>query len=236
MEEPQSQPQEPETLADIQFPLDGADYEGEIQLPEMTDGTHADAEKMSKLFANEDMFADMREEDEHELFPPYVDPSYRMPPEIEVRVEGPEGAYYFPVLVEKATTRKIYVGGFRNKKTGTIYHHASSQTPTENKKSFLDNNHLRTRETQTYVLRTVSTQSYREFGTQMERVDCFIDNTADREIVAKPYYTSTELENDKRVSAIEVQRNWRGHVARSKAIKLKAHIAARETKEFEDRY
>ena len=226
-------PQE-EYLGDLDFPLEPANED--IQLPEMTDGTVLPQEKMSKLFDQGDVFdGSAMPPEEEELFPPYADPHYRMPDEIEVKVEDQEGSYYFPVKIEKCTSRKLYIGGYRNKKTGTIYHHANSQTPTENKKSFVDNNHLRTRETQTYETRTVSIQSIREFGTQMNRIDCYVDNSGDREIVSRPYYTSSELDLAKREKAIEIQRTWRGHVARSKAVKLKAHIHNREQKEFEDR-
>lgn len=228
--------EEPETdLGEIQFPLDAGGDGGEIQMAAMTDATQAEADRMKRLFVQNDEFGGMPEDDDADLYPPYADPLYRMPDEIEVKVEGPDGDYYFPVRVEKFSGRKPYIGGFRNKKTGTIYHHGNSQTPTENKKSFLDNSHLRTRETQTYVTRTVSTQSYREYGTQMERVDCYIDNSEDRELAAGKYYTSTELDSDKRVKAIEIQRTWRGHIARHRAILLTQHIAARERKEFDDR-
>lgn len=224
------------TLDEMQFASNG-EAGDEMQMPELTDATRMDQE-MSKLFVNADEFGGegMPYQEDEELYPPYADPNYRMPDEIEVRVDGPEGDYYFPVKVEKSITRKLYIGGYRNKRTGAIYHHSSSQTPTENKKSFIDNGHLRTRETQTYETRTVSIQSYREFGTQMERVDCYVDNSRDRELVSKTYYTSSELEAAKRVSAIEVQRNWRGHVARARAAHLKVHIATRERKEFEDRF
>ena len=90
------------------------------------------------------------------LWPEYCNPSYRMPSEIEVKVKLSSGDYYFPVTVEKAVSQKLYLGGYRNKQTGQIYHHCSTQTPTVVKKEVKDVSKLRCRETQTYVERTVS--------------------------------------------------------------------------------
>ena len=56
-------------------------------------------------------------------------------------------------------------GGFRNKINGSLYHHASTQTPTI-KKDLKDFSNLRTRETQTFETRTLSVQSYREAGLE----------------------------------------------------------------------
>jgi hypothetical protein len=56
-------------------------------------------------------------------------------------------------------------GGFRNKINGSLYHHASTQTPTV-KKELKDFSNLRTRETQTFETRTLSVQSYREAGLE----------------------------------------------------------------------
>ena len=56
-------------------------------------------------------------------------------------------------------------GGFRNKISGSLYHHASTQTPII-KKELKDFSNLRTRETQTFKTRTLSVQSYREAGLE----------------------------------------------------------------------
>ena len=103
-----------------------------------------------------------KEVEDFSLWPEYCNPSYRMPDEIEVKVKLSSGDYYFPVAIEKASSQKLYLGGYRNKETGQIYHHSSTQTPTISKKEVKDVSKLRCRETQTYEERTVSVQPYRK--------------------------------------------------------------------------
>ncbi|KAK7253715.1 smoothened signaling pathway protein [Aureococcus anophagefferens] len=68
--------------------------------------------------------------DADEQWPPYADPEYVMPETIEVLVLGPDGKERASstVGVAKCTTRKPYLGGYRHKKTGKVYHHASCQS------------------------------------------------------------------------------------------------------------
>jgi len=132
------------------------------------------------------------------IWPEYCNPSYRMPEEIEVKVKLSSGDYYFPVGISKSSGQKVYLGGYRNKITGNIYHHAGTNTPTETKKVVKDVSKLRCRETQTYTERTLSVQPYRESGTQMARIDLLIDDARDYEVSPKKYFTSEQLLNKKR--------------------------------------
>ena len=60
-----------------------------------------------------------------EEWPPYADPSYKMPASIEVTVQKRnEDDVTLTVNIEKENTRKPYLGGYRHKKTGRVYHHA----------------------------------------------------------------------------------------------------------------
>ena len=165
-----------------------------------------------------------------ELWPEYCNPSYRMPPVIEVKVALEQGDYVFPVIVEKAEpSSKKYLGGFRNKITGHLYHHAVSQTPVV-KKELKDTSMLRTRETQTSELRTLSTQSYREYGTQMERIDVHLDTRHDRIKSVRSYVTAAEVNKLKLLNTIKIQRFWRGYVAR-----CLAHTLRRRNQELDER-
>mmetsp|Transcript_22967 Transcript_22967/g.38300 ORF Transcript_22967/g.38300 Transcript_22967/m.38300 type:complete len:425 (-) Transcript_22967:2216-3490(-) len=155
------------------------------------------------------------------LWPDYCNPTYVMPAEIEVKVSVGAETYFFPLGIEKAVGPKKYLGGFRNKITGQVYHHASSQTPTDQKKVTKDYSNLRTRETQTSETRTLSVQPNRESGTQMERIDLRIDNKRDREMTARTYFTADELLLKKKVNLIEIQRCWRGYMARSRAKQIR---------------
>lgn len=157
-----------------------------------------------------------------ELWPEYCNPAYRMPDEIEVKVSLASGDYYFPVLVEKSQAgAKKYLGGFRNRVTGRIYHHSTTQTPTENKQQLKDVSKLRTRETQTYQERSLSVQPYRESGTQMGRIDLVLDNKRDVELAPRVYFTSEQLHALKVDKTVFIQRCWRGYMARCRAHRIR---------------
>jgi len=162
------------------------------------------------------------------MWPEYANPGYFMPPVIEVKVGGgTSGEYFFPVAISKSEGKKPYLGGYRNKKTAKVYHHAGTQTPTEVKKT-KDTNHLRTRDTQTYEVRSVSMATYRESGTQMQRVDLSIDEKRDSVVMARQYFTSDQLMAKKKVMSVEIQRYWRGYMARCRAIEKREFIAGWE--------
>lgn len=155
------------------------------------------------------------------LWPSYCNPAYVMPDKIDVKVTVGAETYYFPLCIEKSSAPKKYLGGYRNKQTGFIYHHASSQTPTDQKKAIKDYSNLRTRETQTSETRTISVQPNRETGTQMERIDLRIDNKRDRVMYPRTYFTADELLLKKKICLIEIQRCWRGYMARSRAQQIR---------------
>lgn len=168
------------------------------------------------------------------MWPEYANPNYRMPEEIEVHVKAQGGDYSFPVQVEKATTRKLYFGGYRHSKNKLIYHNASTQTPIESKNVDGGTN-LRTRETQTYDMKSISVQPNREHGTQMQRVDLYLDDSRDKELVPKDYFTSKDMMFLKKVKCVEVQRVWRGKMARGRAERMRVAMAANEEKELVER-
>lgn len=155
------------------------------------------------------------------MWPEYCNPSYRMPSQIEVKVSSSSGDYYFPVTIVKADASKPYLGGYRNKKTGHVYHHGSSQTPTDAKKPVKDTSNLRTRETQTSEYTTRSVQGYREAGTQMERIDLRVSNKLDTIKHSKTYFTAAQLLLLQKKKTVEIQRCWRGYIARCLARRMK---------------
>eukprot|EP00615_Pteridomonas_danica_P008202 CAMPEP_0114347372 /NCGR_PEP_ID=MMETSP0101-20121206/13835_1 /TAXON_ID=38822 ORGANISM="Pteridomonas danica, Strain PT" /NCGR_SAMPLE_ID=MMETSP0101 /ASSEMBLY_ACC=CAM_ASM_000211 /LENGTH=101 /DNA_ID=CAMNT_0001484617 /DNA_START=36 /DNA_END=338 /DNA_ORIENTATION=+ len=63
-------------------------------------------------------------------WPPYCNPAYIMPATIQVMVIDADGTRTrMPVAVHKASVgSKLYLGGYRHKKTGLLYHHASTNT------------------------------------------------------------------------------------------------------------
>jgi hypothetical protein len=169
-----------------------------------------------------------------DLWPEYADPSYRMPEQIEVKVSLASGDYFFPVRVVKAQSKKPYLGGFRNKMSGAVYHHGNSQTPTEVRKVLRDTQKYSTRDTQTYETRTLSLQTRRECGTQMDRPDHILDNKLDKLISPKPYVTADELLITKKIKTVILQRYWRGYKARCRANDIRRRNKEYHQKIIED--
>lgn len=99
------------------------------------------------------------------------------------------------ISVVRDGSEKPYLGGYRNKNTGTVFHNACAQTqsvkeaelPKPRKERFC-------REAQTVDMKGRSTQSKREFGTQMPRPDLLLDTSRDRVVTVGSYFTATELE------------------------------------------
>ncbi len=170
------------------------------------------------------------------MWPEYCNPSYRMPPVIEVKVSvNGQGDYYFPVSVTKVSTIKSYLGGYRHKYNGLLYHHASSQTPPDTRRTIKDTSNLRSRDTQTCEYVTRSIQSQRESGTQMERVDLAMDVRRDKVLVARTYFTSQQLLLLQKKKTVVMQRVWRGYIARCVAERIRRDNAAIEKQQSDAR-
>lgn len=155
--------------------------------------------------------------DADEQWPPYADPEYVMPETIEVLVLGPDGKERAVVTVDvaKCTTRKPYLGGYRHKKTGKVYHHASCQSAEFGLLPQRKNVEcLRNRDTQTYETKTRSAQSNREYGTQMKREDLLMDDRGDVVRASRRYFTAAQLLELKRQKTQVLQCFWRGYLAR----------------------
>lgn len=135
---------------------------------------------------------------------------------VEVLIDGEQVPRQFEVEVSKFTGKKAYLGGFRNKKTELVYHHATTQTLLAMKKTRTGPPQFH-RETQTTVVITRSQQTKREAGTQMERKDIHIDTVRDRIVRARAYFDSTQHHYLKTSSVLSIQCLWRGYVARCRA-------------------
>uniref|UniRef100_A0A7S1U7X5 IQ motif and ubiquitin-like domain-containing protein n=1 Tax=Phaeomonas parva TaxID=124430 RepID=A0A7S1U7X5_9STRA len=162
------------------------------------------------------------------LWPEYADPNYVMPTEIEVKVgrvgtaATGMGSYeeqtIICVAVEKVPVgfRKPNLGGYRHKRTGLRYHHAGTQTEARTRPP-RDMSSLRERDTQTYETVSRRTETVRESGTQMRRVDLDIDDTSDLVVYPKPYFSAAQQLEVNRKACITMQRYWRGYLARCRA-------------------
>ena len=125
-------------------------------------------------------------------------------------------------------TKKPYLGGYRDKRDGLVYHHAS--TNTERRRRMEDPDRRLTRETQTFIMATHTVQSSRECGTQMARKGLLLDDTKDKVLVPGTYVTSEEHAARVLASTVMIQRNLRMYIARKKVNEL------RKKKEEHDKF
>lgn len=130
------------------------------------------------------------------------------------------------VTMTKAFERKPFLGGYRNKKTDAMYHHATTQTQIE-REARRDATGKASRVTQTQGT-TRSVQTRRECATQMSRPDVVVDTTFDRVVVAQPYYSADELFALQAHKAMKLQAFVRGWRARRIAAGLREERNAEE--------
>ena len=111
-----------------------------------------------------------------------------------------------------------YLGGFRDRRDGTVYHHASNQTiPTKPrvwKTKF-------TTETQTMQGRSRLAQTKAEASTQMARKDLVMDESRDVEVWTGKYMTHAEVMIIKERHTLTLQKYFRGMWARRLANELR---------------
>ncbi|GFR46844.1 hypothetical protein Agub_g8483 [Astrephomene gubernaculifera] len=156
----------------------------------------------------------------------YIAPGLRA---IEVEVEQGPGMPHRLVRVLMDLTQcdhKAYLGGFRNKRTGAVYHHAATQTPRAPKYSEADRK--LSRETQTVKVKQHSQQTVREQATQMERPGVLMDETYDKEVTPGRYQTADEREAIVIAATRCIQRWLRGWLGRRRAAYLRRKKAERE--------
>ena len=127
-------------------------------------------------------------------------------------------------------TKKPYLGGYRDKRDGLVYHHAT--TNTERRRRMEDPDRLLTRETQTFIMATHTVQSSRECGTQMKRNGLLLDEGGDRVMTPGRYVTSEEHAALVLQKTVMIQRNLRMHIARKKVRELRRK--KREHDKFEE--
>ena len=82
-----------------------------------------------------------------------------------------------------------------------------------------------------YETKTRSCQSYREYGTQMKRVDLVMDDGGDVEIVSKRYFTASQMLELQRQKTLAIQRYWRGYLARRRTWGIRQRLYERQLAE-----
>lgn len=142
--------------------------------------------------------------------------------EVVVHYDDPEEPpKVLSVQIQRSTGRKKpYLGGYRNRKTGFEYHHASSQTAAV-QRDFTGMAERFTRETQTQEQVTRSQQTTRENGNQMARGDLYLSTQNDRTLTPRPYFTADQHADLRLRKTVLMQCYWRGYKARCKAWQLR---------------
>ncbi|XP_022825775.1 IQ and ubiquitin-like domain-containing protein [Spodoptera litura] len=87
--------------------------------------------------------------------------------------------------------RKPFIGGYKNVHTGTVYHHAYTQTPQKPEKLRPEEKNCRDTQTAEEKEKVYDTNYSR--ATQMNSVHAYIPNVTDRIVVPKPYETYEEM-------------------------------------------
>jgi hypothetical protein len=100
-----------------------------------------------------------------------------------------------------------FVGGYRDIRDGTKYHHAQIQTERQTELRYVEKY---TTETQTYELRSRTTETTRESSTQMVRPDLMLDDKNDVVVRVGKYVTAEETKAIKAEKAVTLQRFARG--------------------------
>lgn len=111
---------------------------------------------------------------------------------------------------------KPYLGGFRNKHTDQIYHHADTQTLVHRSYVAATKAKKFHRDSQTTNVVTRSNQTTREHGTQMTRKDLDIRSTH-TSLYARPYFDSDQHQLLKDSNVLRIQSIWRGYMGRCEA-------------------
>ena len=98
------------------------------------------------------------------------------------------------VEIERTTRQKPFLGGYRHKKTGVEFHHASCQTmqkarPASNVERFC-------RDTQTVRQHNILQQTTNSTSTQMTKIGVYVSNLPDKLMVPGKYTTADEFRSN----------------------------------------
>ncbi|CAD7926380.1 unnamed protein product [Amoebophrya sp. A25] len=163
--------------------------------------------------------------------------TYVMPDTLAVTVADADGRQrQISVQVERQAEIKPYIGGFRHKGTGAIFHHGSTQTAKTEQIVHKEKTH---RDTQTVDQRTRSVQSTRETGTQMPKQGvAYVSEKTDKVLYGSSYFSSGDLLALRLEKIQIIQSHARGLFARKRARMLRQRrdeMAQKATQDSERR-
>ncbi|XP_060080948.1 IQ and ubiquitin-like domain-containing protein [Ylistrum balloti] len=145
---------------------------------------------------------------------------YHMPDVITVRVQtDDETSKDVVVEIERTTRKKPYLGGYRHKKTGVEFHHASAQTV---RKQPAPSTLLKyCRDTQTVEQRHNLQQTKNDTSTQMTKIGVYVANLTDKLVKPGKYTTAEEHLDMMLCQVIIIQKYYRRWLAKRYVQKLK---------------
>ncbi|KAM4748883.1 IQ motif and ubiquitin-like domain-containing protein [Rhinophrynus dorsalis] len=138
---------------------------------------------------------------------------YSMPDVITVRVQTGEDSYQDLVVeIERLNYRKPYLGGYRHKVTGMVFHHAGTQTAPKKRpdKGIV----VFCRDTQTVHEKNKLQQCRNTMSTQMTKIGCYVANISDKLIKPNKYVTADEFHAKRLKAAIVIQTYFRRFLAK----------------------
>ncbi|XP_053575168.1 IQ and ubiquitin-like domain-containing protein [Bombina bombina] len=133
---------------------------------------------------------------------------YSLPDVITVRVQTDKETFQDLVVeIERLNYRKPYLGGYRNKITGHIFHHAGTQTvPKKRPERGVE---VYCRDTQTVAQKNKIQQSRNDMATQMTKPGCYVSNESDKLLEPKTYVTAEEFHAARLNAVIVIQTYFR---------------------------
>ncbi|XP_069101065.1 IQ motif and ubiquitin-like domain-containing protein [Argopecten irradians] len=145
---------------------------------------------------------------------------YHMPDVITVRVQtDDETSKDVVVEIERTTRKKPYLGGYRHKKTGVEFHHASAQTV---RKQPPPSNLLKyCRDTQTVEQRHHLQQTNNDTSTQMTKIGVYVANLSDKLVKPGKYITADDHLDMMLQQVIIIQKYYRRWLAKRYVQRLK---------------
>ncbi|KAK3103197.1 hypothetical protein FSP39_017279 [Pinctada imbricata] len=145
---------------------------------------------------------------------------YHMPDVITVRVQTEDNQSKDVVVeIERATRKKPYLGGYKHKKNGVVFHHASAQTvkkqppPSQVPKNC--------RDTQTVEQKHRVQQTTNDTSTQMTKIGVYVSNIPDKLLVPGKYTTADEHHSMILSKIVIIQKYHRRWLAKRYVQKLK---------------
>ncbi|XP_072290537.1 IQ motif and ubiquitin-like domain-containing protein [Eucyclogobius newberryi] len=143
------------------------------------------------------------------------------------------------VEIQRPPQRKAFLGGYKHRVSGAVYHHASTQTlPQKRPDRGVE---VVSRDAQTAEMKSQAQQCAADVGTQMTMIGCYVSCTNDKLVTPGAYTTAAEYHRCRLKAVICLQtavRRWLaqeavGHLKRDRDRRL-AWMDAQEQRRIEE--